>query len=169
MKKELIGLAVALCLGSAGSAWAANPAVAAVKPKAPMSKEAYESARDRIEAQAKADQKLCKRTKGDARDLCEAQAGGREKALKARLEAQYKDTPAAIEAAKEETAKANFEVAREKCDALKGDARDKCVDQAKAAREAAVRQARVEKVDSTGGVFGKDTAGKAAARAAKPS
>ena len=40
------------------------------------------------------------------------------------------------------------------CEAQKRRARSNCVKEAKAAREAAIRHARVEKVDSTGGVFG---------------
>jgi hypothetical protein len=157
MKKEFTVLAVALCLGSAGTAWSATA-------RGGMSKDAYEAAKGRIETQYKADRKLCSRTRGDARDVCEAQAKGREKSLLAKLQAQYRPSPDASEKAKETTAEANFNVAREKCEALKGAAEDKCLDQAKAAREAAVRQARVEKVDSTGGVFGKDNAGKAAAK-----
>jgi hypothetical protein len=162
MKKDFLALVVAACLGSAGSAWAAAP-------KAGMSKDAYEAAKDRIAAQYQADKQLCGRVKGHARDVCQAQAKGREEALTAKLEAQYKPSPDATEQAKEKTADANFRVAKEKCDALKGDAEDKCMEEAKAAREAALRQARVEKVDTTGGVFGKAAAGKAAPKLAKPS
>ena len=63
-------------------------------------------------------------------------------------------------------ADANYGVAREKCEAREGRRQDRCVDEAKAAREAANRQARVEKVDSTGGVFGRRRGGQAGARPA---
>ena len=162
MKKELLALAAIFCLAGTSAGWAATP-------KAGMSKDVYDAAKDRIEAQFKADKKLCDRAKGHARDVCQAQARGRQEALVAKLDAQYRPSPDATELAKEKTAEANFKVAKEKCEALKGDVEDKCMDEAKAAREAAVRQARVEKVDSTGGVFGKNAAGKAAAKPPKPS
>jgi hypothetical protein len=162
MKKEFLAIAATLCFGSIGNGWAATP-------KAGMTKDAYDAAKDRIEAQFKADQKLCVRAKGNARDVCQAQAQGRQEALVARLDAQYNPSAAATEEAKEKTAEANYRVAREKCDALKGAAKDKCIDAAKAGREAALRQARVEKVDSTGGIFGRNAAAKAAVKPPKPS
>lgn len=164
IKHRLIGAAAALCLGSIGNAWAAgNPALAApAASKAPLTRPAYEAAKKAIDRQYDADKKACDRTRGDAKDVCRAQAKGRLEAERAKLEARYKPSPDAIEEAKEATAEANYKVAREKCSSLKGDAEDKCIDAAKAAREAAIRQARVEKVDSTGGVFGRNAPSKSA-------
>lgn len=152
MMLKLIGLAALLCLGSAGTAFA--------DVKSGMGKAAYETALKRIEAQSRADERTCKRAKGHARDLCEAQAEGREKAEKAKLEARYKPGPEAVQDAKVAVAEANYAVEMVKCEPLKGRAQSRCEDRAKAGRQAAERQARVEKVDSTGGIFGKDDDGK---------
>lgn len=156
MKKQ--ATLVALLLGLGTACWAANPAAAPARSAAaqPMTKAAYESARDRIEAQRKADDKACKRLKGHARDLCRVQAKGREKAERAQLEARYEPSPEATQEAKFAVAEANYEVEKVRCEARKDRARDRCLKAAKAGREAAERQARVEKVDSTGGIFGKD-------------
>jgi hypothetical protein len=144
MKREFIGAAVALCL--AGAACAAKPA--------PMRKDAYDAAKARIAAQAKADRRACEATKDQARELCDAQARGKEKTARAALEARYRPSAEAVKQAKNVAAEANFEVAKVKCEALKGKAEDRCLQDAKDAREAAVRQAKVEKVESTGGIYG---------------
>lgn len=151
MKKELI--AIALVLGLAGTAWAAPAAGAPPRPA--MSKAAYEAGQATIKAQYKADQQTCKRATGHARDLCQAQARGKEKAAAARLDALYRPGPEATQEAKFAVAEANYDVAKVLCDARKGKAKSRCVDQAKAARAAAQRQARVEKVDATGGIYGR--------------
>jgi hypothetical protein len=169
IQQSFIGVAMALCLGSAWAA-AGNKALdAPARDKAPLTKAAFEAGKKSIERQFDADKKACGRLKGQARDVCQAQAEGRQEAEMAKLEARHRPSPEKTQEAKEAVAEANFKVAKEKCDALKGDAKDKCIDAAKAAREAAVRQARVEKVDSTGGVFGKGTAEKSAPKPARPS
>jgi hypothetical protein len=166
---KLIQLVFVLGCAATGAAFAAPGNKALEGPRdVPLSKAAYEAASQRIEAQARADRKACRRLKGERREVCDAEAKGKEDAALAKLEARWKRTPEAIQEAKEVTADANYRVAREKCEALEGDAHDRCVDEAKAAREAAIRQARVEKVDSTGGVFGrKDASARKAAAAGK--
>lgn len=152
-------LIVAAWLGIAGSSSAQVANKALVNASAvPLTPQAYEAAKKRIEAQYRADRRTCGRLKGAPRDICDAQAEGRKDSATARLEARYRRTPDAVEQAKIVTAEANYKVARQKCEALKGRAEDRCIDQAKAAREAAIRQARVEKVESTGGVFGRKAA-----------
>jgi hypothetical protein len=170
INSTLAALAVALCLGSTAWAAAGNKALEVpATAKGPLTKAAFEAGRKSIERQYDADRKACGRLKGQAKDVCQAQAKGRQEAETAKLEARYKPSPDKTQQAKEVTAQANFKVAKEKCETLKGDAKDKCIDLAKAAREAAVRQARVEKVDSTGGVFGKGAVDKAAPRLPNPS
>lgn len=166
---KLIQLALVLGCAAPTAAFAAPGNKALEGPRdVPISKAAYESASRRIEAQARADRKACRRLEGERREICDAEAKGKEAAALAKLEARWKRTPEAIQEAKEVTADANYRVAREKCETLEGDAHDRCVDEAKAAREAAIRQARVEKVDSTGGVFGrKDASARKAAAAGK--
>ena len=145
MNKEFWGAAVLLC--AAGLAWAA-------KAPAPMRKDAYDAAKARITAQAKADLRACEAVKDQARALCRAQAAGREKTARADLEARYRPSAEATKQAKNAAAEADFEVAKVKCEALKGKAEDRCLQDAKGARDAAVRQAKVEKVESTGGIYG---------------
>jgi hypothetical protein len=127
--------------------------VAAAEPPA-MSKNAYEAAKDHIEAQYKADRKFCGGLKDHLQELCQAQARGKADAAKAELEARYDPSPEATLEARRVIAEANYKVDKVECEAKRDDdARDRCIDMAKAAREAAVRQAKVEKVQATGGYF----------------
>ena len=151
--RKLICLLALACTGLAGPAGAAVANKALVRPASvPLTKERYEAAKKKIEAQHRADRKACARLQGKRRDVCDAQAEGKEKAALAKLEARWRRTPDAIEEAKVVTAEANYKVAREKCEALKGQAEDRCLGEAKAAREAAIRQARVEKASEVKGV-----------------
>lgn len=147
--------ALCLALSFAGASLAAP---ARLPKPAPMTKKAYEAAKDRIEAQYRADKNYCNGFKGHKEDVCEVEAKGKAAALRADLEAQYKPSPDASQKAKYVTADANYDVAKAKCDALSGDGRKRCIQEAKAAREAAVRQAKVEKVRETGGPFGNGAA-----------
>lgn len=159
-RRKLMGFAIAVTLAAAGSVGAQAPNKALVVAKEPpLTQQRFEVRKKRIEAQARADLKACRRLEGDRRAVCEAQARGKEDAAKAKLEARFRGTPEAILQAKEVTAKANYKVAREKCALLGGKAEDRCIDAARAAREAALRQARVEKVEATGGIYGRKDSG----------
>jgi len=137
----------------------AATALASTPHKAqPLTKPAYEAQKAKIEAQYKADRKLCAAQKGQLQDVCEAEAKGRATALKAELEAKYKPSPDASQKAKNITADANYDVAKAKCDALRDQAKKRCLGEAKEAREAAIRQAKVEKVQETGGPFASGSA-----------
>lgn len=143
-KRMVVGCAIALAVGAAG---AAGPAKA-VHPVAPMTKDAYKAAQQRIEQQGKAERKACDRLKANAKDVCVAQARGREDLAKARLEAQYKPSPEAEKLAKFTAADAGYDVAKARCGVQpKGVMRDRCLDQAKHDHEAAIRLAKVEKVE----------------------
>jgi hypothetical protein len=157
MKKHLCAIVALLCMAGAPGAWAALNKAAA-PTHAPLTKEGYEKAKAAIQAQHAADRKACERVKAETKDLCQAQAEGRQKAERAALEARYQRTPEASLEARNVTADANYEVAREKCELMKRKLRKKCLQEAKAAREAALRHARVEKVETTGGIFGKGAA-----------
>lgn len=148
MQRKTETLVLMLGLALAGTAGAAMP-----KAQAPLTKQAYEASKSQIDAQYKADDKLCDPLKGQKQKVCQAEAKGRHDALRAELEAKYKPSPEASQKAKNVTADANFDVAKAKCDAFKDAAKDRCIKEAKAAREAAIRQAKVEKVQETGGAF----------------
>ena len=85
MRKQLITFAAMLTLGFASAGFAADNTA--------MSKDAYKAAKDKIEAQHKADKKACDGMKDNAKDICNAEAKGKEKVAKAELEAQYKPSP----------------------------------------------------------------------------
>lgn len=136
-KKHLLGLALALGVGTAGVVYSGDTA---------MKKDAYKAAQQRIEAQGKSQRQACGRLRGNAKDLCEAKADGWEKIAKAQLETRYKPGPESEKKEKFARAEADFELAKQRCQALKDRARDTCVAQAKHDREAAERLAKVEKV-----------------------
>ena len=169
MQYQLIRIVVAIGIAAAGThAFARNKALEVpAAEKAPLTQAAYESAKKAVDVQFDLDKKACDRLRGNAQDVCHAQAKGKQKADLALLEARYKPSPDTIEEAKFATADANYDVDKVKCEARKGKAKSRCIGQAKAAREAARRQARVEKVQSTGGIYGEGGASKAAAKAPK--
>ena len=148
MERKIESLALLLGLAVAGAAGATMP-----KPQPPMTHQAYEAAKAQLDAQYKADSKLCDPLKGHPQKVCQTEAKGRHEALRAELDARFKPSPEASQKAKTVTAEANFDVAKAKCDGFKDGAKDRCVKEAKAAREAAIRQAKVEKVQETGGAF----------------
>ena len=75
MKKDLVSLAAALCLGFTATAFAAD--------NTGMSKDAFKAGKEKIEAQYKADKKACDAMKGNAKDVCKADAKGKDKVAKA--------------------------------------------------------------------------------------
>lgn len=162
MKMKLHSFALLACLAVAGPGFAAGKPAA--KPQ-PMTAQQYQAQKARIDAEARADLKLCDGLKGDRKDVCEVESRGRADALKAELEARYKPSPQANQKAKNVTAEANFAVAKAKCKSVKDKTRDQCMTQARLAREAALRQAKVEKVQETGGAF---ASGAAAHRKPQP-
>jgi hypothetical protein len=138
-KPHAVLAVLALVLGGL-PAWAADAQ--------PLSKQAFEAAMKKVEAQAKSERKACDAQKGRAADLCEKEAKARLRIARAELEAEYKPSPDSVQEARNVKADAEYDVAREKCNDLKGASKDGCVKSAKSAREAAIRLAKVEKVES---------------------
>lgn len=136
MNKHLIRLAVALCCGATGAAFAASG----------MSKDQYKAGKDRIEAQYKTDKSACEGMKGNAKDVCNTEAKGKEKVAKAELQARYKPGAKADEKVKDAQADAQYGVAKEKCDDFKRADRKVCDQQAKAARTTVKDQAKADRV-----------------------
>ena len=114
MKQHLIALSTVLAFAFAGAAGAAG--------NTGMTKDAHNAAKDKIEAQAKADKKACDAMKENAKDICQAEAKAKEKIAKAELEAQYKPSPRNDEKVKLMKAEVDYEVAKEKCEDQKADA-----------------------------------------------
>ncbi|MEJ5990903.1 hypothetical protein WG902_12960 [Ramlibacter sp. PS3R-8] len=134
MKKHLIAFSVALCASFAGGAYAADG----------MAKDAYKSAKDKIEAQAKSDKKACEGMKDNAKDICQAEAKAKEKIAKAELDAQNHPGARADEKVRLMKAEGEYEVAKEKCEDVKGTAAA-CKKDAKTAYDKAKADAKQAK------------------------
>ena len=145
MSKLMIAVFMTAGLAVAGCAMQREaPATA----KAPISKEAYDTAVKNAETQYKTDKAACDARSGNAKDICLAEASGKEKIAKADAEAAYKATPKAREDARDARAEATHAVAKEKCDNLSGNAKDVCVKEADAALVKAKADAKVDRVAS---------------------
>jgi len=119
MKKQLLMFALASsCLVAAQAA--------------PMTRDEYKAAKDKVEADYKMDKAKCDGLKDNAKDVCDKEAKGKENVAKAQLEQQYKPSDSNARKVEEEKVKANYAVAKEKCDDQKGDAKSACEKQAKA-------------------------------------
>ena len=119
MKKHLIVLAIASTCFAMSSASA-------------ITKDEYNAAKQKVEADYKADKAQCDTMKDNAKDVCMKEAKGKENVAKAELEAQYKPSAAHTRKVAEEKADMTYDVAKEKCDDQQGDAKKACVTQAKA-------------------------------------
>ena len=97
-----------------------------------MTQDEYKAAKEKIEANYKADKAKCDGLKDNAKDVCQKEAKGKENVAKAELEQQYKPSDSNSRKVEEEKVKATYEVAKEKCDDQKGDAKSACEKQAKA-------------------------------------
>lgn len=119
MKKHLLMIAVASsCLFAAQ----ANA----------MTKDEYNVAKTKIEADYKVAEAKCDTMKDNAKDVCEKEAKGNEKVAKADLEQSYKPSASHMKKAAEAKNDMTYDVAKEKCDDQTGDAKSACVTQAKA-------------------------------------
>ena len=148
MSKLLIALFVAAGLSVAGCATQREAPVAAAKPVAPISKDAYDTAFKNAETQYKMDKDACSSRSGNAKDICLAEANGKEKIAKADAEAAYKSTPKAREDARVTRADATYNVAKQRCDELSGNPKDVCVKQANAVLIKAKADAKVDRVSA---------------------
>jgi len=146
MSKLLIALFVSAGLGVAGCATQRDAPMAAAKPAAPISKDAYAVAVKNAEMQYKMEKDACASRSGNAKDICLAEANGKEKVAKADAEAAYKNTPKVREDARVTRAEATYGVAKEKCDNLSGNPKDVCVKEADAALIKAKAEAKVDRV-----------------------
>jgi hypothetical protein len=143
MSKLMITLLVGAGLALAGCATQREAPVAS---RAPISKDAYDTAVKNAETRYRADKDACASRSGNAKDLCLAEASGREKVAKADAEAAYKNTPKAREDARDARADTAYRVAKERCDELSGNAKDVCVKEADAKRVRAKADAKADMV-----------------------
>jgi hypothetical protein len=146
MSKLMIALVATAGLVLGGCATQRETPMAASKPAAPISKEAYDTAIRNAETQHKIDREACGPRSGNAKDICLAEASGKEKIAKADAEAAYKNTPKAREDARVARAEAMHNVAKERCDDMSGNAKDVCVKEADAALTKMKADARVDRV-----------------------
>jgi hypothetical protein len=146
MSKLLIALFVSAGLGVAGCATQREAPMAAAKPAAPISKDAYDTIVKNADMQYKTEKDACASRSGNAKDICLAEANGKEKVAKADAEAAYKNTPKLREDARVTRAEATYNVAKEKCDELSGNPKDVCVKEASAVLVKAKADAKVDRV-----------------------
>lgn len=146
MSKLLIALFVSAGLGVAGCATQREAPMAAAKPAAPISKDAYDTIVKNADMQYKTEKDACASRSGNAKDICLAEASGKEKVAKADAEAAYKNTPKLREDARDTRAEATYNVSKEKCDELSGNPKDVCVKEANAVLVKAKADAKVERV-----------------------
>jgi hypothetical protein len=146
MSKLLIALFVSAGFGVAGCATQREAPMAAAKPAAPISKDAYDTIVKNADMQYKTEKDACASRSGNAKDICLAEASGKEKIAKADAEAAYKNTPKLREDARVTRAEATYNVAKEKCDELSGNPKDVCVKEASAVLVKAKADAKVDRV-----------------------
>ena len=130
-----------------------------------LSKADYQSQKDTISKENKADKERCKSLSGNAKDICVAEAKGKEKVAKANLEAQYKPSIKNTYDASIAKADANYAIAKEKCDDLAGNPKDVCVKEAKAAQTAAKADAKAQEKSAKASTDANKTSAKAQGKA----
>ena len=126
--------AVAAILFTATGAFAANG-----------NKVDYSAAKERIEAEYKAEKKACDSYKGNQNDVCEAQAKGKEKVARAEAEFNYSGKPSDANKLAVTRADTAYDVAKEMCDEKGGQAKDVCMTEAKASHTKALADAKMTK------------------------
>ncbi len=105
----------------------------------------HKTAKERIEADYKAEKKVCSSSSGNQKDICEDQAEGKQKVALAEAEFAYTGKPADGNKVLVAKADATYEVAKEMCDDKSGNAKDVCVTEAKAVHTKALADAKASK------------------------
>jgi hypothetical protein len=118
-------LIVAIALAFSGAA------LGQPQPLSPAERQAKDTEKQRIEAQAKAEKAQCQRLEGNAEDVCEAQAKAKEKIAKAELDAKYDPSPRNQRRAASMKAEGEYEVAKQRCGDRGAAARDQCRQEAR--------------------------------------
>ena len=134
--KPIAVIVMALGLGTAGAAYAANDR---------MSREAYKAEKDRIDVEYKTAKEACNKLSGNVEDVCKAQAKANQRIAEAELDAKNKGTAKARYDARVARAEAQYSVAKEKCDDLSGNPKDVCMKEAKAAETKAKADAKADR------------------------
>jgi hypothetical protein len=146
MSKLLIALFVTAGLGLAGPA--AAQMYAPTTHSAPTSKDAYNLATTKAEAQYTIDKEACAPRSGNAKDECMVKAKGKESVAKAEATAAHENSPKARENLRVARAQASYDVAIERCDALSENRKDACTREAKADLIKGKAHAKVDRVAS---------------------
>lgn len=102
-----------------------------------MTKEEYQAAKDKVEADYKSDKAQCDTMKDNVKDVCEKEAKGKENIAKAELEQNYKPSNRNSRKVAEAQADSAYDIAKEKCEDQKGDAESACKKDAKAQHDQA--------------------------------
>jgi len=127
-KLNVIAITAALAFAFSNGAMAAQG----------MSKNEYQSAKDKIAANYKAAKTRCDSLTANAKDVCMAEAKGKENVAMAELEARNKPSDKARYDVSIAKAEAAYGIARQKCDDKAGNDKTACV------KEAQAREARAK-------------------------
>lgn len=127
------------------AAIAAATLAAAGAHGANIGKATYDSAKDQLKAQYKAERDTCSTMSGNAKDICVETAKGREKVALAHLEVQRSGSAGDQAKLMEARYEARYELAKEVCDDQTGQAKDQCQATAKAERDKAKADTKMTK------------------------
>ncbi|MDY0107539.1 MAG: hypothetical protein RBS27_12765 [Giesbergeria sp.] len=116
-----------------------------------MDRTEYNTARQRIVADAQVRMDKCRALTANARDVCRTEARGFERIARAELEALYRPSEQAHFRARVVRADAAHAAARQKCNDLAGPARKVCQKDAKGVHVRAVEDAKVAQVQARPG------------------
>jgi hypothetical protein len=133
------------CKNLFAAAFAAGALLSAGAGFAAGNKADYNTTKERVEADYKAEKKACDSYSGNQKDICQEQAKGKEKVALAEAEYAYSGKPA--DAGKIGVVKADsaYAVAKEMCDEKGGNAKDVCMTEAKGAHTKALAEAKLDK------------------------
>lgn len=106
----------------------------------------YQAGKTRINADLKADKKLCDAQTANAKDICIEEAKGKEKVAIAELEYAHTGKPADANKVQVAKAEAAYAIAKERCDDKMGKEKELCQKEAKAAETKALADAKLGKV-----------------------
>ncbi len=137
MKTSLLGTMLGLAILAGSGAASASPSAEA--------KSAYAQAKDRADANYKADKARCAGITGNPHDVCMAEADAARVRTREEASAQYDNTLKAYTRSRMKIADANYDVDKAKCGALTGNDKDVCIKQAKSTLIAAQADAKADK------------------------
>jgi hypothetical protein len=120
-----------------------------VSPTFALTRAEVSAQNSQITADYKAEEAVCKKESGNAKDICNQQAKGKVRIARAELDLSQSDTPKNMSRVAVAKADAIFNVAKEKCDDSIGNEKALCRTEAKSAHNKSLADAKLGKTVST--------------------